>query len=580
MSERVNAGRPAGGGLVVAGSDGILVRRSGDRALLVDGLAPGTPPLIRALLAVDPLPGQTEIVVGASSVLVRFRQPWPDPAALRDRAASAREAGATAPAASYELDVVYDGEDLAELADALDMSAESLVVWHTRLPWRSEFLGFAPGFAYLARLEDARAVPRHVRPRTRVPSGSVALAGVYSAVYPQDSPGGWQLIGRTDFPMWDLRRDPPALVAAGDEVRFRPVRALVQGANACVDDPPQATVTTLAARPALRVVSPGALAVVQDLGRLGMAGMGVSPSGAADPVALAEANFLVGNDLGSAGIEALPGGVELEALADVVVAVACGTAESACEPAVVLAVVRGGASSPRSPGRAFALRPGDRLRIDAGGGLRCWLALRGGVDAPRALGSRATDTLSRLGPPPLGAGDVIATSDEAMTAVGLPAQAVVHTSSVHVRHTGVGEPPSPSATGVPAAPGHTGTVAADGAIQLRVVLGPRDDWFAPAAVAEFFARDWRVDPRSNRVGIRLASGGKVLERAVSHELPSEGVIAGSVQVPAGGEPILFMADHPVTGGYPVIAVVVADDLRLAAQLAPGARVRFRNIEES
>ncbi|MFT3797118.1 carboxyltransferase domain-containing protein [Microbacterium sp.] len=554
-------------GLSQDAGHGIVVRRVGDRALLVDGLRRGEPARVRAALVAAPLPGQVDVVPGAATVLVRFRQAWPDPAALRARAGDAGGGAEAASGARHRIEVVYDGDDLDPLAARLGLSVDALVAWHTGAPWRSDFSGFAPGFAYLARLDasgppgapGALAVPRRASPRTRVPAGSVALAGGYSAVYPQDSPGGWQLIGRTEAPVWDVHRDPPALIAPGDEVRFVAVRALARGGAGVGDAPsrPESDGAAPAApdRPALRVVSPGVLALIEDRGRPGFAASGVSPSGVADPVAAADANRLVGNGGGAAVIEAIvglgEGGVEVEALRDLVVAVT--------GPGVVPVVVAGDLEAEQPAGRAFALRPGDRLFLDAAdagtppAGLRCWVALRGGVDAPRTLGSRSTDTLSGLGPPPLRAGEVVALAGDAVDAVGEPLAGATHTGGARP------------------------------VVSLRVVLGPRDDWFTPPAVTRFLARTWRVDPRSNRVGIRLgpagddSPGGIAPERAIPGELPSEGVVAGAIQIPAGGEPIVFLADHPVTGGYPVIAVVVHDDLRLAAQLAPGDPVRFVEV---
>jgi KipI family sensor histidine kinase inhibitor len=123
--------------------------------------------------------------------------------------------------ATVEIPVIYDGPDLADVASATGLDAAGVVAAHTATPWRAAFAGFAPGFAYLVRDDGASlSVPRRVEPRTRVPAGSVAMAAGYSAVYPRASPGGWQLIGRTDRPMWDLLRDPPALLTPGTRVRF------------------------------------------------------------------------------------------------------------------------------------------------------------------------------------------------------------------------------------------------------------------------------------------------------------------------------------------------------------------------
>ncbi len=115
-------------------------------------------------------------------------------------------------------------------------------------------------------------------------------------------------------------------------------------------------------------------------------------------------------------------------------------------------------------------------------------------------------------------------------------------------------------------------------MQLRITAGPRQDWFTPESQAALTAQDWSVTAESNRIGVRLAvTDGQPLERARTDELPSEGVVAGSLQVPPSGLPVLFLADHPVTGGYPVVAVVVPEDLPIAAQLPPGTTIRFVEV---
>jgi allophanate hydrolase subunit 2 len=161
---------------------------------------------------------------------------------------------------------------------------------------------------------------------------------------------------------------------------------------------------------------------------------------------------------------------------------------------------------------------------------------------PPVLGSRSADLRSGLGPPPLRPGDRLP--------VGAPPQ----------------PPPEGAGGTAPALP------AAGEAVRIRVVPGPRDDWFAAGALELLCGADYTVTPASDRTGIRL--DGAALPRARPGELPSEGLVSGALQVPPGGRPILLLADHPTTGGYPVIAVVATADIGLAAQLRPGARLRF------
>jgi biotin-dependent carboxylase-like uncharacterized protein len=285
---------------------------------------------------------------------------------------------------------------------------------------------------------------------------------------------------------------------------------------------------------ALQVVDTGPQVLVQDLGRPGWAHIGVPTSGALDPDAMALANRLVGNPEDLAGLEILLGGCSFVAGKALRVALTGG----------VLSLRVDG--EPRAWGEAISVRAGARIDIGAAdGGLRSWLAVAGGIDVSPVLGSRSTDTLTGIGPPPVRDGDLLP--------VGPASPTLGHGEAV---------PDSPLA----------------GLGRLRCRLGPRADWFTDDAVAAFLAHEYVVAAASDRVGMRLdAAEGRGLERRVRDELASEGVVRGAVQVPANGQPLVFLADHPVTGGYPVIAVVEAADLRRCAQLRPGDRVEFVDV---
>jgi biotin-dependent carboxylase-like uncharacterized protein len=270
---------------------------------------------------------------------------------------------------------------------------------------------------------------------------------------------------------------------------------------------------------------------VQDLGRPGWAHVGVGRSGAADPGALRLANRLVANPEGAAGLEVLLGGLRLRAQGPVTVALA-----GALAPAWVGRVEVG----PHAP---LELRDGDELRLGTPGrGLRTYVAVRGGVDVPPVLGSRSTDVLGGIGPAPLAPGDVLP--------VG-PAP---------------GEWPLVDVAPVRAAP--------DEAV-LPVVSGPHVDWFDDGLTVLCGAAGYTVTPATNRVALRL-DGPEVARRAGARgrELPSLGLVPGAVQVPPEGLPVVFGVDHPVTGGYPVLAVVRSHALGALAQVRPGERVWF------
>ncbi|TCU48142.1 allophanate hydrolase subunit 1 [Curtobacterium sp. PhB146] len=177
----------------------------------------------RAGLTAARLPGLTEVVSGARTLLLRYDPATTDAVRLRgalERVVPSADADAASAADPLVIPVVYDGEDLDQVVALTGMRRDRVIAWHTGQLWTSAFCGFAPGFSYLTGTEPSLDLPRRSTSRTAVPSGAVALAGEFSAVYPRVSPGGWQLIGRTDVSMWSLDREPPALAPAGTRVRF------------------------------------------------------------------------------------------------------------------------------------------------------------------------------------------------------------------------------------------------------------------------------------------------------------------------------------------------------------------------
>ncbi|MER7168299.1 biotin-dependent carboxyltransferase family protein [Micromonospora sp. NPDC000207] len=276
----------------------------------------------------------------------------------------------------------------------------------------------------------------------------------------------------------------------------------------------------------VEVLRAGASTTVQDLGRQGWAHLGVPRSGALDPAALRLANRLVGNPESAAGLETTLTGCDLRLERAGTIAVTGAAAP-----------VRVG-DRPADVGRPVAVPAGVPVRIGpALRGVRSYVAVAGGVAVEPVLGSRSTDLLSGLGPAVLRDGDRLPLG----TPVGLPAG---------VDYTVDGVVPT--------------------ALRLTLTLGPRDDWFTPEAVHLLLDTPYAISPDSNRVGARLT--GRALPRAVAGELPSEGLVLGAVQVPANGQPLIFLADHPTTGGYPVIGVVT--DVTPLAQARPGTTVTF------
>lgn len=262
--------------------------------------------------------------------------------------------------------------------------------------------------------------------------------------------------------------------------------------------------------PTVVVVEPGIATTVQDLGRPGLAHLGITPAGAVDPALAGLLNRSVGNASDAALLETV-GNLVLEA-----------------RSAVTIATSRHGAP--------LVLRAGQRVALPPGGG-RQWhyLAVRGGIGTPTILGSRSHDTLSGLGAFTLEPG------------TQLP----------------IGEDPTDPIADVVPVPGL--------AESARIAAGPRADWFAGDPLRALTAGPLTITA-SSRVGIRLR--GVLLVRVRHDELPSEGLVRGAVQVPPDGDPIMMLADHPTTGGYPVVAVVHPDDVATVAQHSEGTSVRL------
>jgi KipI family sensor histidine kinase inhibitor len=520
------------------------IRQAGDAALLLvltdtDDEQGNGPARIAAAIRAAALPGVVDVVPAARTVLVTIEPGSWELGGLAGQLRELENAPAPPLPASDQPDLVipaiYDGPDLDQVAALTRLSDTEVIARHARTRYRVGWLGFSPGFGYLTGLDPSlAAVPRLATPRVFVPAGSVAIAGGLAAVYPAASPGGWLLLGRTNALLWDPGRDPPSLLAPGRHVRFRVVDRL--------PPPPAAE----ASRPAVRagerwieVVQSGPLATVQDLGRPGWAHLGVPRSGAADADSLRRANRLAGNPDEAAALEVTLGGLALRFEADAVIAVT-----GAPVPLTLAAghATGSGGVNPVS-GTAFTVAAGSVLRLGApSAGLRSYLAVDGGIDVPPVLGSRSADLRSGVGPARLRPGD------------RLP----------------VGRPRSRIENRMPGRP----RPLLSGAVVLRAIAGPRDDWFSAPALAALGTASYQVTPASDRTGLRLS--GPALHRARGHpgELPSEGVAAGSLQVTHDGQPILLLADHPTTGGYPVIAVVASADLGLAAQLRPGQQIRF------
>lgn len=427
--------------------------------------------------------------------------------------------GDAAPRVSRIVEVPVDYSGLGEVAGSLGLSENELIRLHGSVDYTVAALGFAPGFPYLTGLPERLHLPRMATPR-KVAAGSVAIAGNQAGIYPFDSQGGWHVLGRTDLSLFDPDWPQPARLNPGDHVRF--VAGDVSNNKKIV------AANTSSVSGGLEILDPGALMTVQDLGRPGYQNIGVSTGGAADPVAARVANRLVGNSDDAAVLECCMRGPRLRFHQNARVAWV-GWCDTRC-------------------GRPVDLTNGAELdlrgRMTA---LRGYVAVAGGVDVTLVLGSRSTDSRAGFGG---WRGRELKTGDR------LP---------VGEAHAG----PVLGAWRV----GWPGAVM--DTLELRFIKGIQADWFSLQASGLFQSHLYQISPVSDRMGARLE--GVALERDRLGEMVSQPVVAGSIQVPPDGRPIVLLAERQTIGGYPQIGHVISADLPKLARAWPGTRLRFREV---
>ena len=527
--------RSAAPRLLPLGDDGLVVQYGGDE--ISEAANAAVLALGRAVESRPP-DGVVEVVPTYRSLLIVYDPLRTTAAQIRrtvEEIAARADPADLSPGRPIAIPVAYGGvlgPDLAAVAQEAGLSEPEVIALHSGGEYRVFMLGFTPGFPYMGTLPPRLRVARLASPRIRVPGRSVAIAGLQTGVYPIESPGGWRLIGRTPLRIYDPSRANPFLLEAGNRVRFVPISEAEyerDPEDAGASPPPASP------RPALLVESGGLLTTVQDLGRGGRRRFGLPQSGAMDSLALRVTNLLIGNGPGAAALEFTFPGPRLRAIRSV--AVALGGADHA-------PTVNGRAAGMWT---AHRLEAGDVLAFGAPrAGNWGYLAIPGGVDVPEVMASRATYLPARLGGHGgrrLDAGDRVGCARTAPASMlRLP------------------ERLWPSL----------------GACEVRVVLGPQEDYFTDDAVRALVEAPFQVSREFDRAGYRL-DGPRLAHRARA-ELLSDGLLPGALQVPSGGQPIVIMPDGPSTGGYPKIGAVVRPDLRRIAQARRGETIRFRAVD--
>jgi len=548
-----------------------VIRDAGDSALLLELDAVIDPAVnasaigIAAAIAAERIAGVRDVVPTYRSVAVHFDPLVSDVEQLRG---ALQRAADTAPAARtgalIEIPVAYGGDngpDLDEVAAFAHLSPSAVIERHSAREYRVFMLGFLPGFTYMGTVDEAIAAPRKATPRTRIPAGSVGIAGRQTGIYPRQSPGGWQLIGRTDVRIFDPAREPPSLFAPGDRVRFvaatrtseprtvepRAPEPRVPSPGSPVPSPgsrvpsPDPRVPSPESR-SITVLTPGLFTTIQDDGRWGHQDRGVPVAGPMDRVAYRLANALVGNPPGAAVLEATVLGPELRV-----------------EQPMRIAIT-GADLSASADGRAMALNSvltcaaGSVLRFgERKSGARAYIAFDGGIDAPQVLGSRATHVVSGLG--------------------GIDGRALRAGDRLSLGHAWDGP-----LRRVPPAMDVARRTGSTGGARLRVMRGPQDDFFDERAFDWLRSARFAISPQSDRMGYRLTvdtpRATNDAPRTAAALMISDATVMGGLQIPPSGDPILLMADRQTTGGYPQIATVITADLPLAGQLAPGDWLEF------
>jgi KipI family sensor histidine kinase inhibitor len=424
---------------------------------------------------------------------------------------------------------IYDGDDLDDVSKTCGLSREAVIERHAGREYTVLMLGFSPGFAYMGFVDESLRLPRRKTPRTRVPSGSIGIAGAQTGIYPRALPGGWNLLGRTSLRLFDPLQPlgdattSPSFFMPGDRVRFVPSPSLEPLAPA-IDVSYRGT--------GVYVLEPGVFTTIQDGGRPGLRRVGVPLTGFADRNAARAANTCVGNPPDAPLIEICGPGLRLAFEKTSLIALAGARVTASLERGDL---EDGSMSVPMNV--AIRARPSNALSITGlENGVRAYIAIAG-LDPPRLLGSASCDPGSAL-LRPLQRGDGLA----------------------------LGTFDSDRAQREPMR-------APEARADVRVVLGPQLDHFDQTTVETLLGTAWRVGLDSDRVGARL--DGPRLRHAGPTEIVSDGMVPGCIQVPPDGRPIVMLSDCPTTGGYPKIACVVSDDLGILAQAIPGRTdVRF------
>jgi KipI family sensor histidine kinase inhibitor len=455
------------------------------------------------------------------------------------------------------ISVCYEEEfaqDLSFIANEKNISKEEVIRMHSSAVYKVYMIGFSPGFPYMGIVNDSIAVPRKTTPRAMVEAGSVGIAGKQTGIYSFNTPGGWQIIGRTPLKLFDTEREISSLLKAGDTIQFQQISSeefYQQQQLPSVKNHETKNSEDIGGEIKAIIKKPGIATTVQDAGRFGFQSQGVVTGGAMDLFAYRTGNLLVGNNQDAAAIEITFANTEIVFEQDALIAV-CGRGADLFINGV-----------PAPVWKTIAIKKGASLFFKNNNeGAKMYLSIAGGWDVKKIMNSSSTYLPANFGGyngRTLQQGDLLKANTK-LSEVSLQIISSIQSGK--------------------------NFIAALWSIQLpdffnynvkiiRVLKGPEQDWFKDSSIENFYSSSFIVSNAADRMGYRL--NGSMIMKKESKELLSTAVTKGTLQVTPDGNMILLMSDCQTTGGYPRIAQVAAADLNICAQLKPGDSITFKEI---
>jgi KipI family sensor histidine kinase inhibitor len=427
--------------------------------------------------------------------------------------------------------VCYDEEfglDLQFISETSGISIKEIINLHQQKDYNIYMTGFLPGFSYMGKVDDKIAVARKDTPRTSIEEGAVGIAGNQTGIYPIASPGGWQIIGKTPYRLFDIQKKKPFLLKTGDTVRFY---AISKDEFYKIKKEKNNVVEKEIDNSDVIVMKPGVFSTVQDIGRVGFRSFGVPLSGAMDLISHNLANALLGNKKSSSTIECTMGGLTVQFFKETNIAVT-GAGVSFLNGECI------------NMHQAHFVKPNDILEVRFNNqGLRTYVAVKGGFDYEVIMNSRSTS-------PKIAIGRMLKKGMGLQFEKGNKNQSIKKLNTIEL----------------PLFESHK---------SIRVIEGQEIDWVKEESVRQFYSRKFVISNRCDRMGYHLQ--GEPLLLKYSTELLSTAVTKGTIQLTPSGQMIVLMNDCQTTGGYPRIGQVAAVDLPFLAQLKPRESIDFKKI---